>query len=461
MKISHLCLLTCVILTTSCGVIKKYEAPVSDSASVYRGQESPVTNNIASLPWRDYFKDTALQQLIAEGLDKNLNLKVAIERINAARSTFQQSKTAFLPQIGLNADYKQSRLAYPQGFGLVTNTPQYDVGLSASWEADIWGKLRSSKRAAYAALLSGEAAKNAVLTQLIADMAKHYYTLLVLDSQLDILERTVVLRNSDVKTMTALQTSNVVNGASVVQSQANEAAARVAIPIIKKQIRQTENALSVLIGRHPARISRGRLEEQSLPEMISTGIPAQLLGNRPDVRQAELAFRVAFEMTNIARTAFYPTLSLTASGGFSSFSLDNLFTRNTGLFGNVVAGLFQPIYNRGLNKARLKATQAEQRSAYYNFQQSMLTASQEVSDALYSYSSVEDRKADRRKQIQALEKSVDFTQTLLKYSTGTNYIDVLTSEQSLLSAQLDQTNDQLEQWLSVIDLYHALGGGWR
>jgi multidrug efflux system outer membrane protein len=300
-----------------------------------------------------------------------------------------------------------------------------------------------------------------VLTQLIADIAKHYYTLLVLDRQLDILERTVVLRNSDVKTMTALQTSNVVNGASVVQSQANEAAARVAIPIIKKQIRQTENALSVLIGRHPARISRGRLEEQSLPEMISTGIPAQLLGNHPDVRQAELAFRVAFEMTNIARTAFYPTLSLTASGGFSSFSLDNLFTRNTGLFGNVVAGLFQPIYNRGLNKARLKATQAEQRSAYYNFQQSMLTASQEVSDALYSYSSVEDRKADRRKQIQALEKSVDFTQTLLKYSTGTNYIDVLTSEQSLLSAQLDQTNDQLEQWLSVIDLYHALGGGWR
>jgi multidrug efflux system outer membrane protein len=461
MKTSHLWLYSCVILMTSCRVARKYEQPAPDSTSVYRGQQLPDTNNIATLPWRTYFKDAALQQLITEGLNKNLNLKVAIERINAARSTFQQSKAAFLPQIGLNAGYKQSRLAYPQGFGLVTNTPQYDIGLSASWEADIWDKLRSSKRAAYAGLLSGEAEKNAVLTQLIADIAKHYYTLLVLDRQLDILERTVVLRNSDVKTMTALQTSNVVNGASVVQSQANEAAARVAIPIIKKQIRQTENALSVLLGRQPARISRGRLEEQSLPEMISTGIPAQLLGNRPDVRQAELAFRVAFEMTNIARTAFYPTLSLTASGGFSSFSLDNLFTRNTGLFGNVIAGLFQPIYNRGLNKARLKATQAEQRAAYYNFQQSMLTASQEVSDALYSYSSVEDRKADRKKQIQALEKSVDFTQTLLKYSTGTNYIDVLTSEQSLLSAQLDQTNDQLEQWLSVIDLYHALGGGWR
>jgi multidrug efflux system outer membrane protein len=152
---------------------------------------------------------------------------------------------------------------------------------------------------------------------------------------------------------------------------------------------------------------------------------------------------------------------LTASGGFSSFSFDNWFTRNTGLFGSVAAGLFRPLHNRGINKARLKATQAEQRSAYYNFQQALLTAGQEVSDALYSYSSVEERKEDRRKQIQALEKSVDFTQTLLKYSSGTNYIDILTSEQSLLSAQLDQTNDQLEQWLAVIDLYHALGGGWR
>jgi multidrug efflux system outer membrane protein len=461
MKTSHLWLYPCVILMTSCGVTKKYEQPAADSTSVYRGQQLPDTNNIATLPWRTYFKDAALQQLITEGLDKNLNLKVAIERINAARSTFQQSKTAFLPQVGLNADYKRSRLAYPQGFGLVTNTPQYDVGLSATWEADIWGKLSSSKRAAYAALLSGESAKNAVLTQLVADIAQQYYTLLVQDRQLGIMEQTVVLRNSDVKTMTALQRSNVVNGASVVQSQANEAAARVGIPIIKKQIRQTENALSVLLGRHPGAISRGRLEDQSLPGMISVGIPAQLLGNRPDVRQAELAFRVAFEMTNIARTAFYPTLSLTASGGFSSFSFDNWFTKNTGLFGSVAAGLFQPLYNRGINKARLKATQAEQRSAYYNFQQTLLTAGQEVSDALYSYSSVEERKEDRRKQIQALEKSVDFTQTLLKYSSGTNYIDVLTSEQSLLSAQLDQTNDQLEQWLAVIDLYHALGGGWR
>ncbi|WP_261387961.1 TolC family protein [Chitinophaga pinensis] len=230
---------------------------------------------------------------------------------------------------------------------------------------------------------------------------------MVLDYQLLLLEKAAAIRSADVEAMTELQRSNVVNGAAVVQSQANEYAARVAIPVVKKQIRQTENILSTLLGKPAGDIKRSRLEEQSIPAMINSGVPAQLLANRPDVRQAELAFRGAFESTNIARTAFYPSLTLTAAGGFSSFSFGDWFTKNTGLFGNVAAGVFQPIYNRGLNKSRLKIAEAEQQTAYYNFQQSLLTAGQEVSDALFTYSSVEERKTFRSKQIQALEKSVD------------------------------------------------------
>ncbi|SFM74149.1 efflux transporter, outer membrane factor (OMF) lipoprotein, NodT family [Chitinophaga sp. YR627] len=461
MKRRYLLLLPCVTVVAACKVTKTYQRPATDTVSQYRGQSLSDTMNIAPLPWRTYFQDGDLQVLIAEGLQQNLDLKMAITRIEAANAAWQQSKAAFLPQAGFNAGYKQSRLAYPQGFGFVTTTPQYDMNLNASWEADIWGRLRSAKRAAYASLLAGEAARDAVLTRLIADIAGHYYTLLVLDHQLLILEKAADIRSADVEAMTELQRSNVVNGAAVVQSQANEYAARVAIPVLKKQIWQTENALSTLLGKSAGDIKRGRLEDQPVPVMVNSGVPAQLLANRPDVRQAELAFRVAFESTNIARTAFYPSLTLTAAGGFSSFSFGDWFTKNTGLFGNVAAGVFQPIYNRGLNKSRLKMAEAEQQTARYNFQQSLLTAGQEVSDALFTYSSVEERKAFRSKQIEALEKSVDFTQTLLKYSSNTNYIDVLTSEQSLLSAQLEQANDQLEQWMAVISLYHALGGGWQ
>ncbi|ACU62234.1 efflux transporter outer membrane subunit [Chitinophaga pinensis] len=461
MKRRYLLLLPCVTVVAACKVTKTYQPPATDTVAQYRGQSLSDTMNIARLPWRSYFQDEDLQALIAEGLGKNLQLKAAITRIEAANVAYQQSKAAFLPQAGFNAGYKQSRLAYPQGFGFVTTTPQYDMSLSASWEADIWGRLRSAKKAAYISLLSGEAARDVILTRLIADIAGHYYTLLVLDHQLTILEKAADIRSADVEAMTELQRSNVVNGAAVVQSQANEYAARVAIPVLKKQIRQTENALSILLGKPAGDIKRGRLEDQLMPVMINSGVPAQLLANRPDVRQAELAFRGAFESTNIARTAFYPSLTLTAAGGFSSFSFGDWLTKNTGLFGNVAAGVFQPIYNRGQNKSRLKVAKAEQQTAFYNFQQSLLTAGQEVSDALFTYSSVEERKAFRSKQIEALEKSVDFTQTLLKYSSNTNYIDVLTSEQSLLSAQLEQANDQLEQWMAVISLYHALGGGWQ
>jgi multidrug efflux system outer membrane protein len=459
MKITYYWLLPATLLIGACRVIHPYQPPAAVSKDLFRGGTGGDSNSIATIPWHTYFRDTLLQKLMTEGVKHNTDLRVAIERVMIARAGLQQRKAAFLPEWSVSAGVKPARLAYTQGFGFVKNVTQYDLAMNASWEADVWGKLGSAKRMALAGLLQQEATGRAVQTRLIADIAANYYQLLALDDQLAILEKTVANRSDDVATMKLLQTSDVVNGAAVVQSEANYYGAVLAIPGLKKRMRETENALSVLLGRSPGAIVRGSFGQQSLPPDLNTGIAAQLLANRPDVAAAELAFRGASENTNVARTYFYPTLRITAAGGFSSFDLSNFFS-NANIFGNVAAGLLQPIYNMGINKARLKTAMAEQHMALYHFQQSLLNAGREVSDALYAYQTVEDRSANRLLQLQALEKSVDFTKTLLQHTSTTNYTDVLTSEQQLLSAQLEQVNDRMEQWMAVISLYYALGGGW-
>ncbi|WP_212006012.1 efflux transporter outer membrane subunit [Chitinophaga sp. HK235] len=449
-------LMALVLLTAACKVTERYQRPELPAAAQYRDHAGTDTNTIAAKPWQEFFTDTLLQQLIARGIRENLDLKMAMQRIVAAQAALKQSKLAFLPDVNANASVKQSRLAFPQGYGLVNNATQYDVGVTASWEADIWGKLRSSKRAAQAALLNTVAAQQAIQSSLVADIASTYYTLLALDQQLLVLQQTLDNRKEDVNSMRDLKASGVVNGAAVVQSEANQYAAAVAIPDVKRQIRETENALSILLALPPGPVVRSVMSAQQLPQDLSTGVPAQLLQYRPDVKAAEYAFRQAFENTNIARTAFYPSLSITAAGGFSSFDFSQWFT-NSGLFGNIIGGLTQPVFNKGLNKARLATATARQQEALYNFSKTMLTAGKEVSDALYSLASASEKKESREKQLASLEKAVDFTKELLRYSSATNYTDVLTSEQNLLSAQMGRINDQLQQWLAVIALYRSLG----
>jgi outer membrane protein TolC len=213
------------------------------------------------------------------------------------------------------------------------------------------------------------------------------------------------------------------------------------------------------LARPAGPISRSKLSDQKPLSNLQTGISSQLLKNRPDVQQAEYAFRSSFENTNVARAYFYPAFTITASGGYSNLQLKDFFINS--VFYNIAAGLTQPIFNQGINKARLKTAQAQQQEAMYNYQQTFLTAGSEVSNALYSYQSAVEKDGARSKQIAALEKAVDYTQQLLRYSSATNYTDVLTSEQNLLSAQLSGVNDRLQQLQAIVNLYRALGGGWR
>ena len=452
-------------LLSACSITKKYERPTTLSTDkLYRDEVTADTTTIAHMPWQSVFKDEKLNALIQKGLDNNLNLKNAIENIIQAQASLRQSKLAYYPTLNFDANVtrnKQSQagLNFPPGININTLTTTYKLGLSTSWEADIWGKLSSSKRAALASYLATDAAKQAVQTQLIADIANNYFLLLSYDKSLKITEETLESRIKNVETIKALKEGAIVTGAAVVQSEANQHAAEVLIPDLKQSIRETENALNILLGQAPGPIDRGEMEAQIIPENLAVGVPSQLLQNRPDVRQAEFNFRVAFESTNLAKTYFYPSLTLTASGGFSNLELKDFFTNS--IFYSIIGGLTQPIFNQGLNKMRLTTAQSQQLQAYNNFQQSLLIAGQEVSNALYSYEMASAKEDSRKKQIEALEKAVDYTQQLLEYSSATNYTDVLTSEQNLLAAQLSGINDNLQKLQAVVNLYRALGGGWK
>ncbi|WP_317130016.1 efflux transporter outer membrane subunit [Pedobacter psychrodurus] len=463
-RYKHSILIGLAILSLSACVTKKYERPQLKSGGLYRDNNTTDTTTIADLQWKTLFSDTTLQSLIQQGINENLDLKQAIERIKIAEATLIQSRGALLPSLQADVnvtDNKASAAAqnFPAGININLETQTYKAQLSTSWEADIWGKLSSAKRGAYATLLQSDAAKRAVQTQLIATIANNYYTLLALDKQLAITEQTIKVRTQDVETMKALKQGAVVNGAAVVQSEANLYAAQVTLPDLKRSIKEAENALSVLVAKAPNAINRTTLDQQTPYANLQTGVSAQLLKNRPDVIAAEFGFRSAFENTNVAKAYFYPALTITATGGLSSLQLQDFFSKS--IFYNLVGGLTQPIFAKGANKARLKTAEANQQIAFYNFQQTLLTGGQEVSNALYAYQTATEKEETRAKQIASLTKAVDFTKELLRYSSATNYTDVLTSEQSLLTAQLSGINDRLQKLQSVVNLYRALGGGWK
>src|SRR5258708_1384048 len=448
-----------VSAAVSCKVTKPYKTPVMHIDSLYRDSSATDANTIADLHWTQLFTDTLLQKLIQEGIDQNINLKVAYTRMQQAYAYLEQSKLAFYPSLTADAGVSAARSATTKTTGSSNSNTLYQLGASVGWEADIWGKLRSNKRANLANLLQSDAYARVVQTDLIATIADDYYSLLALDKQLQITQQTVQNWIATVEIMKSLKEADVVTSAAVVQSEASRYAVEVTIPDLKRNIRETENALSILLGRVPGPVERDSLAAQQPISMLQTGVPAQLLSNRPDVQQAEYNFRYSFELTNVARTYFYPSLTINASGGFNGTSLGNLFNPGS-LVGSIAAGLFQPIFSQGVNRTRLKVARAQQQEALLNFQQTLLTAGLEVSNFLSDYQAALEKTNARDNQMVNLQKAVEYTQELVRYSSA-NYTEVLTAQQSLLSAQLNQVNDQLQKLQANTNLYRALGGGWK
>lgn len=447
------------VLLFSCGTSRHFQRNTVNTEGLFGKQEVTDTANIADKPWRGLFTEPHLQKLIQEGLNNNLDLQVAVQRVKEAEAYFSQSKAAMLPGIsaqGTETYTRNPKSLYPDGPREV-NTMQ--LGVQASWEVDLWGKLRSSKRSAYANLLATDAGRKAVQTSLITGIVSAYYTLVGLDAKLAITEQTVKNSSDLVETMKALKESGQVTGAAVVQSEAARYAAEVTIPDLKQQIRETENALCLMLGRTPGNIERGTIDEQALTSVLQVGIPAQLLDNRPDVVQAEYDVMSAYEVTNSARAYFFPALTLTASTGFAAKDLSSLLDPAS-FAANVIGGLAQPLFNKKVNATRLKVAKAQQQEALLNLRNVLLNAGQEVHNALGSYDAAVKKIDLRQKQLDALIKSVDYTKELLNYGSAT-YTEVLNAQTSLLSAQLSGVNDKLQQLDAVVSLYHALGGGWK
>ena len=458
-----------LFLLPSCLATKSYEAPDIDTSNLYRDDlyrsVELDSTTLADMPWQEVFDDPTLRSLIGEALRNNLDLRNAIQQIRIAEANFYQGKMALLPDLYADgsASYNNPsdnniNLGGAAGGAEIPPSEQYSVSLSTSWQVDIWGQLTSAKRAAFATLLQTEASRRAVQTALIANVATAYYQLLALDRQLAITRETVQNRETDVSTVRSLLEGAVVTGVSVQQSIASLYAAQITIPELQQQITEQENALSVLLGRPPGPIERTTLAEQAALDSLATGVPAQLLRNRPDIIAAEYSFRSAFQLTNSARAYFYPSLTLTAEGGYQSLELKDLL-RPGSLFYNLIGGLTQPIFARGQNRARLLQRRAEQEQALLDLRSSILQAGSDVSNALSRYENAEQKLDFRQFQLEALENAVDFSRQLLRYGEAT-YIEVLTAQQSLLSAQLNNVNDRLDQLEAGVNLYQALGGGW-
>ena len=453
MKTFNIPVIIILIATTmsSCNIYRKYNRPDMETSGLYRESVSTDTTNMGDLPWQQVFTDVKLQQLIEEGLNNNINLQTALLRVEESRALLTSARLAYTPSLNLSPSGSLS------SFDGSTPSRTYQLPVAASWEIDLFGKLLNAKRGARAALLQSESYQQAVRTQVIANIANTYYTLIALDRQLKISEETVKNWQASVETMKALKQGGMVNEAAVVQSEANSYAVQASIPGLRRQIRETENALCLLLGRPAQRLERSAIEVQNLPMQLTIGVPVQLLSNRPDVRQAEAGLMKAAANTNVARASFYPQLTINGTAGWTN-SAGGMIVNPGQILLSATAGLVQPLLNRGVNRATLRVAKAQQEEARLAFQLALLNAGNEVSNALYQYETSQEKTVARSGQIGSLERSVEYTEQLLRLGSST-YLEVLTAQQSLLNAQLSQVGDRLEQMQAVVNLYYALGGG--
>lgn len=464
-KIRFAAFLLIGISLQSCFVAKDYSRPaVLDNNSTYRTDlGSQDSTSLAGLTWRELFQDSLLHGYIERGLKNNTDIRIAIQQISIAQSYYLQGKAGYLPTLNAGARVNYQRLSRNSQFGAFFNgsLTQYEVTALLSWEADIWGKIRSNKRAAQASYLQSVAAHQAVTTQLISGIASTYFQLIALDEQLRIAEQTVEYRKASLETTRALKDAGSVTEVGVKQTEAQLYSAQALVVETTRNIRILENTMSILLGDEPGEIRRSTLDQQQLADVeLSIGLPAQLLRRRPDVIASEFNLINSFELTNVARSSFYPSLTITsATGGLQSLELDQLFSVNS-LFASVVAGITQPILNGRQIRTQYEVAQSRQEIAYLNFRQSILNATREVSDALYSYEAAGDRIELKTQELAAYDTAVVFSEELLNNGM-INYLEVITARQNTLNSQLDLINARFNRLNAIVDLYRALGGGWE
>ena len=443
---------------SGCGIYGKYERPDVNVSGIVRDVTSSTdtlavtdTTSFGNLPWRSVFTDPQLQSLIEQGLSHNtdllnaaLNVKMVEAQLTAAKLAFVPSFT-FSPQ-GTISSWDGSKAA-----------KTYSLPINASWSIDLFGNLLNQKRSAQMALLATKDYQLVVKTNLIANIANAYYTLLMLDKQLEIVDNMTQLTKETWDMMKLQKELNNAKETSVQSAEANYYSVLAQAADLKRQIRETENSLSLLLGQQAQTIGRGKLENQSLPTEFSTGVSLQLLNNRPDVHYAEMILAQCFYDTQAARSQFYPNITISGTGAFTNSSGAGIVNPGKWLL-QAVGSLVQPIFQNGRLVAQLKVAKATQEQAYNTWQQAVLAAGSEVSNALVLYNSSDEKSKLEQKQVESLTKNVEYTKDLFSMG-GSTYLEVITAQQSLLNAELAKVQDDFYKMQAVVNLYYALGGG--
>lgn len=441
-------------MTSSCSVYRNYERPQDlPLDSLYRSTSGTPADTISlgDIPWQEMFRDTLLQRLILYGLEHNTDMQTALLRTDQAKAQLKAARLAFLPSLTFSP---QGALNSIDGS---KTTKTYELPVQASWEVDLFGNLRNAGKGMQATLLEQEAYRKAVQSELIADIANIYYTLLMLDEQTAISLSTLDVWKEQIRTMESKLKVGEETENAVTSARADYYELEATHNDILRQQRETENALCNLLGMTPQSIERGTLNDQSLPDNLKAGIPLRLLSRRPDVVQAEMALANACYGTNQARSAFYPNLTLSGSTGWTN-SLGETVTNPGGWIVSALASLTQPLFNRGKLMSNLRVSKDEEQIALLNYKQALLDAGQEVSNALYATESATRSLESHRKQYKELERTMSTCETLYRTGNAT-YLELLTARQSLLNARLNVATDTLTQLQAVISLYNALGGG--
>lgn len=439
-------------LLSSCGIYTKYKPATEVPDNLY-GEEVATedSTNLGGMDWREIFTDPALQALIEQGLENNTDYQSAQLRVEEAEATLLSAKLAFLPSFALA----------PQGtvssFDSHKATQTYSLPVTASWELDVFGRMRNAKKQAKALYAQSQDYRQAVRTQLIAGIANTYYTLLMLDEQLAISQQTEEAWKETVASTRALMNAGLANEAAASQMEATYYQVQTSVLDLKEQINQVENSLSLLLAETPHAYERGNGGKPQFPEDFSVGIPVQMLANRPDVRSAERSLEMAFYATNAARSAFYPSITLSGSAGWTNAAGSMIV--NPGKFlASAVASLTQPLFARGQVIAQYRIARAQQEEAALSFQQALLNAGSEVNDALTTYQTSKEKSVLLDKQVSSLQMALKSTSLLMEHG-NTTYLEVLTARQTLLNAQLSRAANRFAEIQSMINLYQALGGG--
>ncbi|MEG1643109.1 MAG: TolC family protein [Bacteroidales bacterium] len=443
---------TIALIMGSCGIYSKYKPAKEVPNHLYGNTPATAdTSNLGNLSWRDVFTDQYVQTLIDSALAHNTDMRTAHLRVKEAEAALLMAKLSYAPSIGLS----------PQGaissFGGQNATKTYSVPVTASWEIDVFGRLTNTKRKAKALLEESKEYEQAVKTQLVAAVANNYFTLLMLDSQLDITTATETAWAESVRASRTMKKAGMLTEAGLAQTEATYYNACTRVLDLKEQINQAENSLCLLLAEVPHKIPRGNLETQQLPENLSVGIPIQMLSNRPDVKRAEYSLEQAFYTTNTARSAFYPQIVLGGNAGWTNSAGGMIINPGKFLI-SAVASLTQPLFNRGANLAQLKIAKSQQEQASLRFRQTLLNAGSEVNNALEQYQTAKNKAEFYDKQVNALQSAAKSTSLLMKHG-DTTYLEVLTAQQTLLNAQLAKASNNFMQIQGIITLYHALGGG--